>query len=97
MEEHDSGSFWAGLFIARLIKSMQSRRKYKTKKAECISEFNNRKDYSKMLRRIEEEDRKKDEEEAALKLPKTPKKYAPRLLLRSNASRLPKAEIEIND
>ena len=23
MEEHDSGSFWAGLFIARLIKSMQ--------------------------------------------------------------------------
>ena len=50
-----------------------------------------------MLRRIEDEDRKKEEEEAALKIAKTPKKYAPRLLLRNNASRLPKIEVEIND
>ncbi len=50
-----------------------------------------------MLRRIEEEDRKKEEEEAALKIPKTPKKYAPRLLLRGKANPQPKVEIEMND
>ena len=61
LENSDSGSFWAGLFIARLIKAMQMRRKYRTKKTERISEFNKRKEYSKMLRRIEEEDRIEEE------------------------------------
>lgn len=54
LEDQDSGSFWAGLFLARLISQMQLRHKYKTKKAECISEFNKRKEYSKMLRAKEE-------------------------------------------
>lgn len=81
LEDQDSGSFWAGLFIARLIKQMQVRRKYKTKKAECISEFNKRKEYSKMLRRKEEDERIELEVEA-LKQVKGQKKYEAQLLLR---------------
>lgn len=40
---------------------MQKRHKYKAKKAECISEFNKRKEYSKMLRAKEEVERVENE------------------------------------
>ena len=61
LEDQDSGSFWAGLFIARLIRQMQMRHKYKAKKAECISEFNKRKEYSRMLRKKEDDERIENE------------------------------------
>ena len=60
-DDTDSGSFWAGLFIARLFKQIQVRLKHKAKKAECISEFNKKKEYSKKLRRQEEEERVEQE------------------------------------
>jgi len=40
---------------------MQVRRKYQAKKPEGISEFNKRKDYSKMLRQNEEDERFENE------------------------------------
>ena len=74
MEHEHSGRFWSGLFIARLIKQIQIRRKYKKKKVECISEFNKRVEYSKMLRHNEEQERLK-EEIKALKNSKLPSKF----------------------
>ena len=60
LEDQDSGTFWAGIFIARIFRQIQSRKKHRKKsqkKAECISEFNKRKAYSKMLREMDDEAR----------------------------------------
>lgn len=53
---------------------MQVRRKYKQRKTECISEFNKRKEYSRMLREQEEQERIKEELEEMQKKKGT-KKY----------------------
>lgn len=58
MEETDSGSFWAGLFLAKLIKSVFDRQKRaKSNKVQNISEINRNKEYSQYLRALEERDR----------------------------------------
>ena len=93
MENADSGSFWAGLFIARLIKQMQVRRKYKAKKAECISEFNTKQAYSKMLRDQEIEEIKKEELKEMQKKKGT-KKYDRELVRRYQANNQVKFENE---
>ena len=59
MEDQDSGRFWAGLFIARLIKQMQERKAKRgiKKKIASTSEINIRREYSKMLRKLEAEEK----------------------------------------
>jgi len=71
MEDYDSGRFWAGLFIARLLKSVSARRSQnQVKSADNISSINERAKYSQMLRKLEieqeeEEKQEKLEKEAA--------------------------------
>jgi len=55
MEDYDSGRFWAGLFIARLLKSVSDRKQLQKKSAVNISEYNYKQKYSKMLRKLEAE------------------------------------------
>ena len=56
MEDYDSGRFWAGLFIARLLKSVSERRlRNQVKSADNISTINQRAKYSQMLRKLEAE------------------------------------------
>ena len=56
MEDYDSGRFWAGLFIARLLKSVSVRRlQNQVKSTDNISSINERAKYSQMLRKLEVE------------------------------------------
>jgi len=56
MQDYDSGRFWAGLFIARLLKSVSEKRNRSRRQgAASISEYNYKQKYSKMLKQLEAE------------------------------------------
>ena len=47
MDDYDSGKFWAGQFLARLIKTVsEKKQRQNNKNADNISEVNERKKYS---------------------------------------------------
>lgn len=64
MEDYDSGRFWAGLFIARLLKSVSVRRlQNQVKSTDNISSINERAKYSQMLRKLEVEQEEEEKQE----------------------------------